>query len=120
MLWDAAAELTSPTHSLIFTNYLPPGRPSDVLDRHRELAQQLGHPLVAVVLHCDPEEVVRRITNADRVERMKLVDPERARVLMSSELVVPNWPELVYLDVNGMSPGDVADRVIALADQSAG
>ncbi len=28
VLWDAAAELTSPDRSLILTNYLPPGRPS--------------------------------------------------------------------------------------------
>jgi hypothetical protein len=117
VLWDAAAELTRPTHSLVFTNYLPPGRPSNVLDRHRELAQQLGHPLVAVVLRCDPEEVIRRIANTDRVERMKLVDPERARELMSSDLVVPSWPELVDLDTTGMSPVEAAARVITLADQ---
>ena len=120
VLWDAAAELTSPAHSLILTNYLPPGRPSTVLDRHRELAQQLGHPLVAVVLRCDPEEVIGRIPNADRVERLKLVDPERARVLMSSALIVPSWPELVDLDITGMSPAEAAARVIALADENGG
>ena len=120
VLWDAAAELTSPAHSLILTNYLPPGRRSTVLDRHRELAQQLGHPLVAVVLRCDPEEVIGRISNADRVERLKLVDPERARVLMSSALIVPSWPELVDLDITGMSPAEAAARVIALADENGG
>lgn len=118
VLWDAAAELTSPAHSLILTNYLPPGRPSTVLDRHRELAQQLRLPLVAVVLHCDPDEVIRRIPNADRAERLKLVDPDRARVLMSSALIVPSWPELVDLDITGMSPAEAATRLIALADEN--
>ena len=41
VLWDAAAELTSPAHSLILTNYLPPGRPSSVLDRHRDSPSSL-------------------------------------------------------------------------------
>ena len=120
VLWDAAAELTSPAHSLVLTNYLPPGRPPTVLDRHRELALQLGVPLVAVVLHCDPEEVIKRIPNPDRAARMKLVDPVRARELMSSTLVLPNWPELVDLDVTGLSPVEAASRVIALADKHAG
>ena len=120
VLWDAAAELTSPAHSLILTNFLPPGRPPTVLDRHRALAEQLGLPLVAVVLHCDPEEVIRRIPNADRAARMKLVDPERARTLMASRLVVPAWPELVDLDITGLSPEEAAMRVIALADERTG
>ena len=120
VLWDAAAELTSPDHSLILTNYLPPGRPRTVLDRHRELAKQLGLPLVAAVLHCDPEEVIKRIPNADRAARMKLVDPERARTLMSSTLILPTWPELVDLDITDLSPEEAATRVIALADSNAG
>ena len=73
-----------------------------------------------MVLRCDPEEVIGRIPNADRVERLKLVDPERARVLMSSALIVPSWPELVDLDITGMSPAEAAARVIALADENGG
>jgi hypothetical protein len=120
VLWDAAAELTSPAHSLILTNYLPPGRSPTALDRHRELAQQLALPLVAVVLHCDPDEVIKRIANVDRAERLKLVDPDRARELMSSAMTLPTWPELTDLDITGLSPPEAAARVIALADAKAG
>jgi broad-specificity NMP kinase len=120
VLWDAAAELTGPAHSLILTNFLPPGRPSAVLDSHRELAHQLGLPLVAVVLHCDPEEVMKRISSADRAARMKLIDRDRARELMSSALTLPTWPELVDLDITGLSPPEAAARVIALADANSG
>ena len=91
-----------------------------MLDRHRELAKQLGLPFVAVVLHCDPEEVIKRIPNADRAARMKLVDPERARTLMSSTLILPTWPELVDLDITDLSPDEAATQVIALADSNAG
>lgn len=116
VLIDAAAELTSPAHSLVFTNFVPAGRPSTVLDRHRELAQQLGRHLVAVVLHCDPDEVLRRVPNADRAARMKLADSDVARTIMSSGITLPTWRELIDLDITGQSPSEVAARVIALAD----
>lgn len=116
VLWDAAAELTSPAHSLVFTNFLPADRPSTVLDRHRELAQQLGRHLVAVVLQCDPDEVLRRVPSADRAARMKLIDAEVARSIMSSGMTLPTWPELIDLDITGLSPAEAASRVIAVAD----
>lgn len=100
----------------MFTNFLPADRPSTALDRHRELAQQLGRRLVAVVLHCDPEEVLKRVPNADRAARMKLVDPNVARSIMSSGMTLPTWPELIDLDITGLSPAEAATRVIALAD----
>lgn len=116
VLWDAAAELTSPAHSLLLTNYLPIERAPTVIDRHRELAQQLGRRFVAVVLHCDPEEVLRRVPNPDRAERMKLVDPDRARTIMAAGMTLPTWPELVDLDITGLTPAEAAARVVALAD----
>ncbi len=100
----------------MFTNFLPVGRPPTVLDRHRDLAQQLGRHLVAVVLHCDPDEVLRRVPNADRAARMKLVDADIARTIMASGMTLPAWPELIDLDVTGQSPIETASRLIALAD----
>ena len=52
VLWDAVAELTSPSHSLVFTNYLPLGRPATVIDRHREVAQELGCSVNAARVRC--------------------------------------------------------------------
>lgn len=116
VLWDAAAELTGPAHSLVLTNYLPIEREPTVIDRHRELAQQLGRRFVAVVLRCDPEEVVRRVVNPDRAARLKLVDPNRAREIMAVGMTLPTWPELVDVDVTGLTPEQAAARVIALGD----
>jgi broad-specificity NMP kinase len=116
VLWDAAAELTSPAHSLVFTNFLPAHRDPTVLDRHRELAHQLGRPLVAVVLRGDPDEVLGRIANPDRAARMKLVDAEVARSIMEAGMTLPAWPELVDLETGGQSADEVAARVIAMAD----
>jgi hypothetical protein len=116
VLIDAAAELTGPEHSIVFTNFLPAARPPTVLDRHRKLAQVLERRFVAVVLHCDPDEVVRRVPNADRAARMKLVDADVARSIIASGQTLPTWPELVDLDITGQSAVEVAGRIIALAD----
>jgi broad-specificity NMP kinase len=113
---DAVVELTSPEHSLVFTNFLPAGQPPSVIDRHREVAQQLGRPLVAVVLRCAPEQVLQRVPNPDRAARHKLVDADIARTIMANGMTLPEWPELVDLDTTGLSPAEAAARVIALAD----
>jgi hypothetical protein len=47
---------------------------------------------------------------------MKLVDVEIARGVMSSGMTLPTWPELVDLDITGLSPSEAAARVVALAD----
>ena len=117
LLLDAVAELTSPAHSIVFTNFLPAGQASSVIDRHREIARQLDRRLVAVVLHCDPEEVLRRVPNPDRAARLKLVDAGHARTVMDRGMTLPDWPELVDLDITGLSPADAAARVLALAER---
>jgi hypothetical protein len=116
LLLDAAAQLTGPEHSVVFTNFVPASRPGAILDRHRALAEQLGLPLVGVVLRCDPEEVLRRIPNDDRAARLKLADPDRARTVMAEGMTLPDWPDLVDLDTTGLTAGEVARRIIALAD----
>jgi hypothetical protein len=63
---------------------------------------------------------MKRISSADRAARMKLIDRDRARELMSSALTLPTWPELVDLDITGLSPPEAAARVIALADANSG
>src|SRR5690606_16778298 len=72
VLLEAAAELTSEAHSIVFTNYLPPDRDQTVIDPHRDLARTLAKTFVAVELTLDPDEVLRRVDNADRVANLKL------------------------------------------------
>ena len=114
---EAAAELASPAHSLLFTNFLPPSREPTIVDPHRELAVKLGKPLVAVVLTCDQEEVLRRVGNPDRVTNLKLTSVERARQVMAAGQTLPtHWPELTELDITGLSVEESAARIIAMAD----
>jgi hypothetical protein len=114
---EAAAELTSAAHSIVFTNFLPPTREPTIVDPHRALAQTLGKPLVAVELRCDRDEVLRRVGNPDRVVNLKLADPARAAQVMDGGQTLPtHWPELTHLDITGLSPEESAARLIAMAD----
>lgn len=112
----AAAELTDAGHSIVLTNFVPAPQSADVLEPHRALAQQLGKPLVAVMLRCDADEVLRRVPSPERAERHKLVNADVARAIMERGMPLPDWPELVELDTNGLSAAETATRVIALAD----
>ncbi len=119
VLLEAAAELTSEAHSIVFTNFLPPDRDETIVDPNRELALKLGKTLVAVELTLDPEEVLRRVGNPDRVANMKLTDVERARQVIDLGQTLPtHWPELRQLAIDGLSAAEAAERIIALADES--
>lgn len=69
-----------------------------------------------MVLRCDPEEIVRRVSNPDRAGLLKIVDPHRAREILAAGMTLPTWPELVDLDVTGLTAAEAAARVVALAD----
>lgn len=116
VLIEGAAQITGPEHSLVFTNFIPARAPGSVIDPHRNLAQSLGRPLIAVVLTCDPEEVLRRVPNVDRAARLKLVDVGIARRIMGGGQSLPDWPELVHLDSTGLTAEETAARIVAMAD----
>lgn len=118
VLLDAAAELTSEAHSIVFTNFLPPDREATIADPNRDLALGLGKTFVAVELTLDPEEVLRRVGNADRVANLKLTDVERARQVIDRGQTLPmHWPELRQLAIDGLTAVEAAERIIAIADK---
>lgn len=119
VLLEAAAELTSDAHSIVFTNFLPPDREPTILDPHRDLAATLGKTLVAVELTLDPEEVLRRVGNPDRVANLKLTDVEYARHVIDQGQTLPtHWPELRRLAIDGLTAAEAAARIIAIADDA--
>lgn len=118
MLLEAATELTGDGHSIVFTNFLPPGRERTVVDSNRELAMHLGKTFVAVELTLDPDEVVRRVGSPDRVENLKLTDRDIARQVIDRGQTLPtHWPELRQLAIDGLTAADAAAQIIAIADR---
>lgn len=117
VLIEAAGELTSDAHSIVFTNFLPPTREPTIVDPHRDLAIALGKTLVAVELTLDRDEVLRRVGNPDRVTNLKLTSIEHANRVMDAGQTLPtHWPELRSLAVDGLSAAEAAARIIAMAD----
>ena len=118
VLLEAAAELTSEGHSIVFTNYLPPDREATIVDPNRNLALKLGKTFVALELTLDPEEVLRRVGNPDRVANLKLTDVARARQVVAGGQTLPtHWPELRQFAIDGLTAAETAERIIAIADQ---
>ena len=120
VLVTAARSITGAEHSLVFTNFLPSTAKGSVLDPHRELASALERPLVAVVLRCEREEVLRRLVSPERERNLKLVIPHVAERIMDAGMSLPEWPELVDLDITGLTVREAALRVVAMADAASG
>jgi hypothetical protein len=117
VLLEAAAELASQAHSIVFTNFLPPGREATVVDANRDLALKLGKRFVAFELTLDHEEVLQRVGNPDRAVNLKLTDVERARQVINGGQTLPtHWPELRQFAIDGLSAAEAAERIIAIAE----
>ncbi len=119
VLVEAAAELTSEAHSIVFTNFLPPNRDATIVDPHRDLALELGKTFVALELTLDPDEVLRRVGNPDRMANLKLTDVKRAREVIDGGQTLPtHWPELRHFAIDGLTAAEAARRIITIADES--
>jgi broad-specificity NMP kinase len=110
----------SPRHlSFVFTNYLR-GEDEAEMAMFQEMAavaEVRRSRFVPVLLSCATEELVRRVPNQDRKQRMKLVDPVEAR-RMNDE--VPRFqtdhPNAISLDTTHTPPAVVARRVVEWAE----
>jgi hypothetical protein len=111
---DTIANL-SPRHlSFVFTNYLRGDDPAEeaAMQDLVSLAGERGSVFVPVLLSCETEELLRRVVSPDRRERMKLVDPVRARFLNDE---VPRFetahPNTLRLDVTRISADEAASLI---------
>jgi hypothetical protein len=116
VLVTGARTLTGPDHSLVLTNFVPVTADGNVLDPHRELAHALGRPLIAVVLRCDRDEILRRLVSPERERNLKLTIPHVAERIMDAGMSLPDWPELVDLDITAMTVREAAEQLVAMAD----
>jgi hypothetical protein len=73
-----------------------------------ELAMSRNVPLVPIVLEATPEELFRRLQNAERVGK-KLSDPAELRSYFTVDtLQYPAVSELLVLDVTRLTPEEFA------------
>ena len=111
----AIDELSPPGWSFVFTNVL---RPTDaagvsITALLQELAEARGVPYVPVLLQCDLDEQLRRVTAPGRAERGKWTDPDAVAVFVATaDLLVPDGPHRLDLDVTHLSPDQAARAVL--------
>jgi hypothetical protein len=114
VVFSTLVDLTPRDWSIVFTNAPPSaGRPW-AIDRNRTVAIERGAGFVAVLLDCDPEEILRRVVSPERAERHKLVDPVRAQEILDESPPHPPWDDIRRLDVTSLAPPDAARAIVEM------
>lgn len=111
----AIRELSPSGWSFVFTNVLrrtdPVGVSTAVL--LQDLAAERGDVYVPVLLVCDLAEQRRRVVGPGRAERGKWTDPDAVAAFVATvDLVVPDGPFRLDLDITHLAPADAAAAVL--------
>ena len=119
---DALADIAPRDTSYVLTNALEVGHEA-WFDRIEGVARTRGSVFVPVLLECELEEQLRRVTSQDRVVRLKLSDPEHAREFIAgTEFFRPTGPDALVVDTTRRSPEDsaavIADHVDGIIARS--
>jgi hypothetical protein len=111
---DAITQFSPPHLSFVFTNHLRGGDPAEevVLEELRAVAEIRQSTFVPVLLSCATEEVVRRVVQPDRRQRMKLADPALARQLNELPPFTTTHPNALELDVTRLPVEASAVRIV--------
>lgn len=116
-LLDTIEELSPPDYSFVFTNFITEasmsGRVAEYVQRLERIAAARGGQLQVTRLTCDVGELCRRIVLPDRVERLKMTNPERVRQVAEAETIYdPPGRGSLTLDITQLSPAKAARRIL--------
>jgi predicted kinase len=111
---SALEEIAPRDLSYVLTNVLDDSEESRALyARVKQVAARRGSVFLPVLLTCDREEQLRRVTAAERIARFKIADPEKVdEDVRSTPLFVPDDPELLRLDTTDLAPAEAAAEVL--------
>lgn len=111
----AILQLAPPDRSFVFTNAAMAGdaNGATAVARLERLAAARGSAYVPVVLHCDLDELLRRVPSADRAAHGKwLVPGEVATHVDGHEVFRPDHPNLLEVDTTAAPPAQAAGRIL--------
>jgi predicted kinase len=116
---DHAARL-APGIPLVFTDALgDDAGDRSFFDAYRQLAERRSARLVAVVIACDPDENVRRLSASGRAEQHKLVNPKvLVQLRADHKLLRPEGVDVIELDVTHRTAAEAAASIEALLPRS--
>jgi len=108
---DAAGEHGIPLVVMTFCFVEPDDLPQ--FQKIEEVAQRHGGELLPVFLHCSREEALRRVGNADRVERRKMASAEALTKYLDDYNFTPvPRPGCLAIDTGAMPPEAAAREII--------
>lgn len=114
----AIEELGPPAWSYVFTNVLFAGDPGDEahVGRLAQLAAVRNSMFLPVRLDCGVDELARRITSPERRQRLKWMDPDGVRRLVSSHRLVDIPDAGLTLDVTTVPAAATAECILDQLD----
>jgi hypothetical protein len=114
---DALTDIAPRDASYVLTNALEVGYEA-WFDRIQGIARARRSVFVPVLLECELEEQLRRVASEDRVVRLKLSDPERAREFIAgTQFFRPTGPDALVVDTTHRSPHDTAALIVERVGQ---
>jgi hypothetical protein len=101
--------------SYVLTNALEEEPDAHVLyERVRGIAANRGSIFLPVVLTCEREEQLRRISDPSRMQRLKTSDREQAKEYFKNTVpFVPDEVDFLTIDTTTTSPSAVAGLILA-------
>jgi hypothetical protein len=111
----AILQLAPREQSFVFTNSAMVGQASGMrsLARVRRLAEARDSTYVPVVLHCDREELLRRVPNDDRRDHGKWIVADQVAAHVDAHRVFePDDPLLLRLDTTHAAPTVSARAIV--------
>lgn len=112
---QAIEELSPANWSFVFTNVLFAGNAGDEAapGRLAALAEARRGPFVPVLLHCDLDELSRRVVSPERRDRLKMVDADGVREMAQQRALISlAHPNALELDITDVPPEHAARRIL--------
>lgn len=107
-----AARMAQPDVHQIFTAYHnAQDRGVAAAQRIREVALARQARYVPVWLECDIDELCRRMSLPERLQRAKMRDPQQLRLSLDAQGVLPPLPGALRIDTSVVSPAKAAGLI---------
>jgi shikimate kinase len=111
---EAVENLPDLDDSFIFTNVLI-DTPSDaaLYAKIKELAHRRGARFIPVIIHCDADELIRRVQSPERGENLKLTRVARLKEILAEHRLLPVEDEnLLEIDNTKLTADECARAIV--------